>query len=145
MRAAWFESFGPASEVLLVGEQEKPRPGHGEVLVRLSCSAVNPSDVKKRAGSSPNLLDEGIVIPHSDGAGVIEATGKGVSADPVTAQVTMIFLFICLLCLRNLNNTVEKCHEEPAEDAHVWPNAEFPSKKRQDQFRLVKKVANSNR
>ncbi len=87
MRAAWFESFGPASEVLLVGEQEKPRPGHGEVLVRLSCSAVNPSDVKKRAGSSPSLLDEGIVIPHSDGAGVIEATGKGVSADRVGQRV----------------------------------------------------------
>lgn len=49
MQATWFESFGPAS------------------------------DVKKRAGSFPHLLNEGIVIPHSDGAGVIAAMGKGVS------------------------------------------------------------------
>ena len=49
MKAAWFESFGPAEDVLALGEQ--PVPGAGEVLVRLSASGVNPSDVKKRAGS----------------------------------------------------------------------------------------------
>jgi len=37
-------------------------------------------DVKKRAGSFPNLLDLGYVIPNSDGAGVIEAVGEGVDA-----------------------------------------------------------------
>ena len=55
----------------------------GEVLVRLHTSSVNPSDVKKRAGSFPNLLDDGYVIPHSDGAGIIEAVGDGVSSDRV--------------------------------------------------------------
>jgi NADPH:quinone reductase-like Zn-dependent oxidoreductase len=44
---------------------------------------VNPSDVKKRAGAFPALLDDGLVIPHSDGAGVIEAVGDGV--DPARA------------------------------------------------------------
>jgi NADPH2:quinone reductase len=78
MRAAWFESFGPASEVILVGEKPRPVPGNGEVLVRLKTSGVNPSDVKKRAGSFPQLLDGGYVIPNSDGAGVIEAVGVGV-------------------------------------------------------------------
>jgi len=28
MKAAWFEAFGPASEVLIVGEQAKPVPVH---------------------------------------------------------------------------------------------------------------------
>lgn len=78
MRAAWFESFGAAKDVLQIGDLEKPTAGPGEVLVRVHTSAVNPSDVKKRAGSFPNLLDDGLVIPNSDGAGIIEAVGTGV-------------------------------------------------------------------
>ena len=87
MKAAWFESFGSAADVLIIGEQTKPVAGNGEVLVRLETSGVNPSDVKKRAGSFPNLLDDGLVIPHSDGAGVIEAVGNGVSAERIGERV----------------------------------------------------------
>jgi NADPH:quinone reductase-like Zn-dependent oxidoreductase len=87
MKASWFESFGPASEVLAVGEQTKPIPGEGEVLVRLMTSGVNPSDVKKRMGSAPDLLDGGLVIPHSDGAGIIEAVGSGVSEERIGERV----------------------------------------------------------
>jgi NADPH:quinone reductase-like Zn-dependent oxidoreductase len=87
MKAAWFESFGAAADVLCIGEQEKPVAGDGEVLVRLEHSAVNPSDVKKRAGSMPELLDDGPVIPNSDGSGVVEATGDGVSADRIGERV----------------------------------------------------------
>ena len=87
MKAAWFEKFGKAADVLFIGEQARPAPAHGQVLVRLATSGVNPSDVKKRAGSSPNLLDEGRVIPHSDGAGVIEAVGHGVSTTRIGERV----------------------------------------------------------
>jgi NADPH2:quinone reductase len=87
MKAAWFETFGPASEVLIIGEQAKPLPGEGEVLVHLAASGVNPSDVKKRMGSMPDLLDEGPVIPHSDGAGIIEAVGNGISAGRIGERV----------------------------------------------------------
>lgn len=87
MKAAWFETFGPARQVLRVGEQPVPVPGTGEVLVRLKTSAVNPSDVKKRAGSSPTLLDQGPVIPNSDGAGVVEAVGAGVPASRLGERV----------------------------------------------------------
>lgn len=76
MKAAWYERNGPAVEVLRVGEQPVRDPGEGEVLVRVACSGVNPSDVKSRAGSRP--VTQGIVIPHSDGAGVIERVGGGV-------------------------------------------------------------------
>lgn len=78
MQAAWFEAFGPARDVLQVTNLAMPAAGPGEVLVRMRTSGVNPSDVKKRAGSFPNLLDGGFVIPNSDGAGVIEAVGDGV-------------------------------------------------------------------
>jgi len=87
MRAAWFDSFGSAKDVLQVGELETPVAGPGEVLVRLATSGVNPSDVKKRAGSFPNLLDGGFVIPNSDGAGIIEAVGDGVDAGRVGERV----------------------------------------------------------
>ncbi len=87
MRAAWFEAFGPAIDVLQVGDIDTPSVGPGEVLVRLHTSAVNPSDAKKRAGSFPNLLDGGFVIPNSDGAGVIEAVGDGVDDNRVGERV----------------------------------------------------------
>ena len=80
MKTASYQSFGPARKVLVVGELDQPSPGPGEVLVKLATSAVNPSDVKKRMGSAPDLLDNGLVIPHSDGAGVIESVGEGVDA-----------------------------------------------------------------
>jgi NADPH:quinone reductase len=87
MRAAWFESFGSAKDVLNIGELDRPSAEPGQVLVRLQTSAVNPSDVKKRAGSFPNLLDEGPVIPNSDGAGIIESVGAGVSAKRIGERV----------------------------------------------------------
>ena len=87
MKAAWYEQFGPAVDVLERGELERPVPAAGEVCVRLAASAVNPSDTKKRAGSSPGLLDDGRVIPHSDGAGIIEAVGADVDSSRVGERV----------------------------------------------------------
>jgi NADPH:quinone reductase-like Zn-dependent oxidoreductase len=87
MQAAWFERFGAANDVLQVGARPTPVAGPGEVLVRLRTSGVNPSDVKKRAGSAPALLDDGYVIPNSDGAGVIEAVGEGVDAKRIGEKV----------------------------------------------------------
>ena len=87
MRAAWFESFGSAQDVLQVSEKDTPEVGSGEVLVRMATSGINPSDVKKRAGSFPSLVDLGYVIPNSDGAGVIEAVGEGVDEGRVGERV----------------------------------------------------------
>lgn len=87
MRAAYYEAFGAARDVLQVGDVDTPTAGRGEVLVRLYASGVNPSDTKKRAGSFPHLLDEGYVIPNSDGAGIIEAVGAGVDQERVGERV----------------------------------------------------------
>ncbi len=87
MKAAWFEQFGPARDVLETGALPDPTPGDGEVLVRLRTSGVNPSDVKKRDGAFPALLDQGPVVPHSDGAGIIEAVGAGVDPARVGERV----------------------------------------------------------
>ena len=87
MKAISFADFGPANQVLKVSDWPTPAPGPGEVLVKLHMTGVNPSDVKKRAGGFPNLLDDGAVIPHSDGAGVIEGVGSGVPTSRIGERV----------------------------------------------------------
>ncbi|MGQ2903681.1 MAG: NADPH:quinone reductase [Neoaquamicrobium sediminum] len=84
MKAAWYDRNGEAREVLVVGEMETPKPGPGEVLVRLHASGVNPSDVKSRKGR-PMIAPR--IIPHSDGAGIINAVGKGVENSRVGQRV----------------------------------------------------------
>jgi NADPH2:quinone reductase len=82
MKAVTYSAFGPARDVLTFGEVETPAPEAGQVLVRLRFSGVNPSDVKVRAGGRPGVTAPAFpqIIPHSDGAGVIEAVGEGVDA-----------------------------------------------------------------
>ena len=77
MRAAYYESNGPARAVLQVAELPAPEPGPGEVRVRIAASGINPSDVKARAGATRKIAFPR-VIPHSDGAGTIDRVGAGV-------------------------------------------------------------------
>jgi NADPH2:quinone reductase len=88
MRAVTYSHFGPAADVLTLQEMETPEPGPGEVRVSLCFSAVNPSDVKSRAGR-PGLdrpaFDQ--IIPHSDGSGVINAVGEGIDPDRIGEKV----------------------------------------------------------
>jgi len=90
MKAAYYSTKGPARDVLVVGEQPDPAPQSGEVLVRIAHSGVNPSDVKSRLGAASPVMEFPRVIPHSDGAGVIEAIGEGVSASWVGQRVWTI-------------------------------------------------------
>ena len=85
MYAAWYEKNGPAAEVMKHGELPTPEPAAGEVRVRLYGSAVNPSDVKARAGSRPIKWPR--LIPNSDGAGVIDCVGAGVTSHHVGDRV----------------------------------------------------------
>lgn len=89
MRAITYSRFGPADDVLSLTEIATPTPGPGEVLVRLAFSGVNPSDAKARAGARPGVTKPAFdrIIPHSDGAGVIEAVGDGVDASRVGERV----------------------------------------------------------
>lgn len=85
MRAAFYSATGEAADVLQVGILEDPEPDHDEVRVRIEYSGVNPSDVKARAGLRP--LTSPPIIPHSDGAGVIDKVGSGVPDDRVGQRV----------------------------------------------------------
>ena len=87
MKAAWYTSFGPAEDTLIIGDFKTPEPEPGEVKIRVYASGVNPSDTKKRLGANPALLDDGPVIPNSDGAGEIVSVGEGVSSSRVGERV----------------------------------------------------------
>jgi NADPH2:quinone reductase len=85
MRAVWYERNGTA-DVLHVGEMPDPTPGPGEVRVRIVASGINPSDWKRRQGLTRRL--EFIrVIPHQDGAGVIDRVGPDVPASHLGERV----------------------------------------------------------
>jgi NADPH2:quinone reductase len=84
MRAVFYEANGPARDVLRVEDVESPNLGPGEVRVRLRTSGVNPSDVKSRG---LRKLAFPRVIPHSDGAGEIEAAGDGVPKSRIGERV----------------------------------------------------------
>ncbi|OIH93927.1 oxidoreductase [Curtobacterium sp. MCBA15_001] len=76
MRAAWYDQQGLAGEVLHVGDRPDPEPGTGEVRVRVTYSGVNPGDTKKREGWLGSAMPYAEVIPHSDGAGVVDRVGS---------------------------------------------------------------------
>ena len=85
MRAAWYDKVGAAAEVLKVGDLPIPEPGPGEVRVRVFASGLNPTDVKARV--RPGSMPGPRVIPHQDGAGVIDKVGAGVPASRVGERV----------------------------------------------------------
>ena len=87
MKAAWYERQGPPASVLVVGEMTTPEPGLGEVRIRVAASGINPGDVKKRQDAFGVGMPFPRVVPHSDGAGVIQAVGSGVSAARVGERV----------------------------------------------------------
>ena len=78
MKAVWYERTGPAAEVLTIGEMPTPVAGPGEVRIRLEASGVNPADTYRRSGSY-RAMEFPRVIPNSDGAGIIDQIGDGVT------------------------------------------------------------------
>ena len=86
MRAIVVEQFG-GPEVLQLASVEEPTPGPGEVLVRVAAAGVNPVDWKVRAGAAGERFGRAPYVPGWDLAGVVEATGDGVSAFAAGDQV----------------------------------------------------------
>ena len=66
-------------EILTVSEVPTPRPGPGQVLVKVKAAGINPVDVAVRAGYYP-LLGEPPFTIGWDIAGTVEAVGDGVTA-----------------------------------------------------------------
>lgn len=85
MKAIWYDRTGPAREVLQYGDLPTPTPGQGQALIAIKASGVNPSDVGMRGGPAPMAYPR--ITPNSDGAGIVEAVGPGVSSSWVGKRV----------------------------------------------------------
>lgn len=75
MSRAWHLD-GVGIETLRLATRAIPEPGAGEVLVRVEAAAINHRDLGILHGAYPTAQG---VIPFSDGAGVVEAIGPGVT------------------------------------------------------------------
>ena len=84
-----YDKFGLATEVLNLQDLEIQKPKQKEVIIKLKYSGVNPSDAKARAGTRPGVLkpDYNLIIPHSDGSGVIEEVGMGLDRSLIGKRV----------------------------------------------------------
>ena len=80
MQAIWYEEQGPARDVLQLGETARPVAEHGDVLIKIAASGVNPHDTKSRSGWTGRPMVHPRIIPHADGAGIIAGVGPGVDA-----------------------------------------------------------------
>ena len=77
MKAIRVKEFG-GPEVLRLEEVPTPKPGPGEVLVRIHAVGVNPVETYIRAGTYARL-PELPYTPGNDGAGVVEHVGADVT------------------------------------------------------------------
>ncbi|MDV6284525.1 NADPH:quinone reductase [Rhodococcus jostii] len=87
MLTVWYDTQGPAEQVLRFGDLPTPEPGAGEVRVRVTRSGINPGDTKKRRGWLGSAMPFPRVIPHSDGAGVVDKVGAGVDSARIGERV----------------------------------------------------------
>ena len=75
MRTAYIDGTGPI-EAIKVGELPDPRPGMGEVLVRVKAAALNPFDLYLRSGFVPMPMSFPYVLA-CDLAGTVDKLGPG--------------------------------------------------------------------
>jgi NADPH:quinone reductase-like Zn-dependent oxidoreductase len=84
MQALVLETSGGPLRLVQVST---PRPGPGQVLLRIAASAVNPLDVKIRDGAAPHARHPVPAILGIDLAGIVEALGADVSGFAVGDEV----------------------------------------------------------
>jgi len=90
MRAVRYLHTGPAAKVLELVHIPTPDPGPGDVRVRVHASGVNPHDTKGRSGWTGAKVPPNGIVPHSDGAGVIDAVGAEVSERRIGERVYVL-------------------------------------------------------
>src|SRR4051812_49473797 len=86
MRALQQTSLNGPQDMHLVAEVPVPRPGHGEVLIRVTAAGVNFADISKARGTFPG----GPRPPYLAGfeaTGEIVAVGEGVTRPRPGARV----------------------------------------------------------
>src|SRR5260370_2334906 len=89
IKAFVFDRTGDPNDVLAVRELAAPKPGRGEILVRVRLSPVHPSDMhimRGRFGRQPTLP----ASPGIECVGVVEALGSGVAGPAPGTRVVLL-------------------------------------------------------
>jgi NADPH2:quinone reductase len=89
MKAAIHDTFGEPVDVLKPVETDKPTPGAGEVLVKMTLSPIHNHDlwtIRGNYGYKPDLPG---AIGGSEALGTVEAVGDGVDAAMVGKRVSI--------------------------------------------------------
>ena len=86
MKAVWYTSQGKPSAVIQFGEQPTPHAAASEVRVHLHASSVNPADCNRTVGRS-YAMEGPLIIPNSDGSGIVDEVGTGVDASWLNRRV----------------------------------------------------------
>jgi NADPH:quinone reductase-like Zn-dependent oxidoreductase len=79
-------------DALELKEAEAPRPGAGQVVVRIRACALNHRDLKIISGKYTSVALKPGAIPLSDGAGAVAAVGPDVTRWKVGDRVAPIFV-----------------------------------------------------
>lgn len=84
MKVAVLDGVGQPFRIASIA---RPTPGPGEALVRVQASAINPLDLKIRAGQAAHARQPLPAVLGIDLAGIVEAVGPDVSAVRVGDEV----------------------------------------------------------
>src|SRR5437870_5241244 len=108
MKAFVFDRTGDPNDVLAVRELPEPKPGPGEILVRVRLSPVHPSDMhimRGRFGRQPRLP----ASPGIECVGVVEALASGVAGPTPGTRVVLL----------NIWGSVARTHRESSGTGHT--------------------------
>ncbi|MGR9182128.1 NADP-dependent oxidoreductase [Rhizobium leguminosarum] len=91
MKAALLKSYGDVDQ-FEIGDIPTPKPGPGEILIKIEASAVNPFDLILRQGFMAKFIPLPLpAVLGGDAAGTISALGDGVTGFAVGDRVVADF------------------------------------------------------
>jgi NADPH:quinone reductase len=79
MKAIRIHRFGPGEDVLELEDVPPPKPGPGELLVKIEAASLNRADIGLRRGTYRVAPEDLPIIPGREFAGRVQAAGSGVS------------------------------------------------------------------
>ena len=106
MKAVVIEAFGPP-QTLKVRDFPTPKPGPGDILVKVAIAGVCHHDVLHRAGKLPGAKSG--VVPGHETAGEVVAVGAEVTTHAVGDRVVLYQRRFCGQCQNCLRGRQDMC------------------------------------
>jgi NADPH:quinone reductase-like Zn-dependent oxidoreductase len=111
MKAVVLHEYGPPKN-LKYEDFEDPKPGPGEVLVRVHAAGLNPVDLKIRSGAAKDRFPQDFpAILGRDVAGIVHSLGEGVTGfavgDRVFALTWHTYAELCVVKANELTHVPE--------------------------------------